>query len=169
MKWSKRLSRYTLPGMGLNWDASYFGLLFLAVLLVALYTFLRDYQEALHALYIFRYGTKLLRPGAVMPTLNTLLRHKLAVFWAYAGFCALRAFANYWSFFTETKSIYLMKRLKDPNELRRRCIAIPAAVCGAALVLLLLVLLIFILIYRNGVPARCMPPEETLNIWGAFF
>lgn len=60
-----------------------------------------------------------------MPTLNTLLRHKLAVFWAYAGFCALRAFANYWSFFTETKSIYLMKRLKDPNELRRRCIAIP--------------------------------------------
>lgn len=164
MKWSKRLSRYTLPGMGLNWDASYFGLLFLAVLLVALYTFLREYQEALHALYIFRYGTKLLRQGAVMPTLNTLLRHKLAVFWAYAGFCALRAFANYWSFFTETKSIYLMKRLKDPNELRRRCIAIPAAACGAALVLL-----IFILIYRNGVPARCMPPEETLNIWGAFF
>lgn len=44
MKWSKRLSRYTLPGMGLKWDASYFGLLFLAMLLVALYTFLRDYQ-----------------------------------------------------------------------------------------------------------------------------
>lgn len=98
MKWSKRLSRYTLPGMGLKWDASYFGLLFLAMLLVALYTFLRDYQEALHALYIFRYGTKLLRQGAVMPSLNTLIRHKLAVFWAYAGFCALRAFANYWSF-----------------------------------------------------------------------
>ena len=155
MKWSKRLSRYTLPGMGLNWDASYFGLLFLAVLLVAL--------------YIFRYGTQILRQGAVMPTLNTLLRHKLAVFWAYAGFCALRAFANYRSFFTETKSIYLMKRLKDSNELRRRCIALPAAACGAALVLLLLVLLIFVLIYRNGVPARCMPPEETLNIWGAFF
>ena len=81
MKWSKRLSRYTLPGMGLKWDASYFGLLFLAMLLVALYTFLRDYQEALHALYIFRYGTKLLRQGAVMPSLNTLIRHKLAVFW----------------------------------------------------------------------------------------
>ena len=109
MKWSKRLSRYTLPGMGLNWDASYFGLLFLAVLLVALYTFLRDYQAALRELYIFRYGTQILRQGAVMPTLNTLLRHKLAVFWAYAGFCALRAFANYRSFFTETKSIYLMK------------------------------------------------------------
>ena len=151
MKWSKRLSRYTLPGMGLKWDTSYFGLLFLAVLLVALYTFLRDYQAALRELYIFRYGTQILRQGA------------------YAGFCALRAFANYWSFFTETKSIYLMKRLKDSNELRRRCIAIPAAACGAALVLLLLVLLIFVLIYRNGVPARCMPPEETLNIWGAFF
>ena len=74
MKWSKRLSRYTLPGMGLNWDASYFGLLFLAVLLVALYTFLRDYQAALRELYIFRYGTQILRQGAVMPTLNTLLR-----------------------------------------------------------------------------------------------
>ena len=166
---TKRLSRYTLPGMSLKWDALYFGLLFLAMGLIVLYTFLRDYQSELRALYVYRYGTQILRQGAVMPTLNTLLRHKLAAFWAYAGFCALRAFANYLSFFTETKSIYLMKRLKDPNELRRRCIAIPAAACGAALVLLLLVLLIFVLIYRNGVPARCMPPEETLNIWGAFF
>ena len=95
MKWSKRLSRYTLPGMGLKWDASYFGLLFLAMLLVALYTFLRDYQAALRELYIFRYGTQILRQGAVMPTLNTLLRHKFTVFWAYTVFCALRAFANY--------------------------------------------------------------------------
>ena len=132
MKWSKRLSRYTLPGMGLKWDASYFGLLFLAMLLVALYTFLRDYQAALRELYIFRYGTQILRQGAVMPTLNTLLRHKFTVFWAYTALCALRAFANYRSFFTETKSIYLMKRLKDKNELSRRCLAIPAAACGAA-------------------------------------
>ena len=49
MKWSKRLSRYTLPGMGLKWDASYFGLLFLAMVLVVLYTFLHDYQAALRA------------------------------------------------------------------------------------------------------------------------
>ena len=133
MKWSKRLSRYTLPGMGLNWDASYFGLLFLAMVLVVLYTFLHDYQAALRALYVYRYGTQILRQGAVMPTLNTLLRHKFTVFWAYTALCALRAFANYRSFFTETKSIYLMKRLKDKNELSRRCLAIPAAACGAAL------------------------------------
>ena len=113
MKWTKRLSRYTLPGMGLKWDASYFGLLFLATLLIALFTFLRDYQSELRALYVYRYGTQILRQGAVMPTLNTLLRHKFTVFWAYTAFCALRAFANYCSFFTETKSIYLMKRLKD--------------------------------------------------------
>lgn len=169
MKWSKRLSRYTLPGMGLKWDASYFGLLFLAMVLVVLYTFLHDYQAALRALYVYRYGTQILRQGAVMPTLNTLLRHKFTVFWAYTTFCALRAFANYRSFFTETKSIYLMKRLKDKNELSRRCLAIPAAACGAALVLFLLLLLVFVLIYRNGVPARCMPPEETLNIWGGVF
>ena len=50
MKWTKRLSRYTLPGMGLKWDASYFGLLFLAMVLVVLYTFLHDYQAALRAL-----------------------------------------------------------------------------------------------------------------------
>ena len=91
MKWSKRLSRYTLPGMGLKWDASYFGLLFLAMVLVVLYTFLHDYQAALRALYVYRYGTQILRQGAVMPTLNTLLRHKFTVFWAYTTFCALRA------------------------------------------------------------------------------
>ena len=78
MKWSKRLSRYTLPGMGLKWDASYFGLLFLAMVLVVLYTFLHDYQAALRALYVYRYGTQILRQGAVMPTLNTLLQiHRL--------------------------------------------------------------------------------------------
>ena len=168
MKWSKRLSRYTLPGMGLKWDASYFGLLFLAMVLVVLYTFLHDYQAALRELYIYRYGTQILRQGAVMPTLNTLLRHKFTVFWAYTALCAARI-CQLLVVFTETKSIYLMKRLKDPNELRRRCIAIPAAACGAALVLFLLLLLVFVLIYRTGVPARCMPPEETLNIWGAFF
>lgn len=169
MKWTKRLSRYTLPGMGLKWDASYFGLLFLAMVLIVLYTFLREYQNALRELYIFRYGTQILRQGAVMPTLNTLLRHKFTVFWAYAVFCALRAFANYWSFFTETKSIYLMKRLKDPNELRRRCIAIPAAACGAALILFLLLLWLFVLIYRNGVPARCMPPGGNFEYLGGVF
>lgn len=169
MKWTKRLSRYTLPGMGLKWDASYFGLLFLAMVLVVLYTFLHDYQAALRALYVYRYGTQILRQGAVMPTLNTLLRHKFTVFWAYTTFCALRAFANYRSFFTETKSIYLMKRLKDKNELSRRCLAIPAAACGAALILFSLLLWLFVLIYRNGVPARCMPPEEILNVWEALF
>ena len=61
MKWTKRLSRYTLPGMGLKWDASYFGLLFLAMVLVVLYTFLHDYQAALRALYVYRYGTQILR------------------------------------------------------------------------------------------------------------
>lgn len=169
MKWSKRLSRYTLPGMGLNWDASYFGLLFLAMVLIVLYTFLREYQNALRELYIFRYGTQILRQGAVMPSLNTLIRHKFTVFWAIRPSARCAPFANYRSFFTETKSIYLMKRLKDKNELSRRCLAIPAAACGAALVLFLLLLLVFVLIYRTGVPARCMPPEETLNIWGAFF
>ena len=169
MKWTNRLSRYTLPGMGLKWDALYFGLLFLAMALIALSALLGDYRSALRALYVYRYGTQILRQGAVMPGLNTLIRHKLVVFWAYAGFCALRAFANYCSFFTETKSIYLMKRLKDKNELSRRCLAIPAAACGVALILFLLLLWLFVLIYRNGVPARCMPPEETLNIWGAFF
>lgn len=169
MKWSKRLSRYTLPGMGLNWDASYFGLLFLALYLVAVYAFLRDYQSALRNLYQFRYGVEVLRPGAVMTPLRALVRHKFNVFWAYVIFCALRAFANYRSFFTETKSIYLMKRLKDPNELRRRCLAIPAAACVIALALFLLLLLVFVLVYRSGVPTRCLPPDEPLYIWEVFF
>ena len=45
----------------------------------------------------------------------------------------------------------------------------PAAVGFWLGILFLLLLWLFVLIYRNGVPARCMPPEETLNIWGAFF
>ena len=163
MKWTKRLSRYTLPGMGLNWDASYFGLLFLAMVLVVLYTFLHDYQAALRALYVYRYGTQILRQGAVMPTLNTLLRHKFTVFWAYTTFCALRAFANYRSFFTETKSIYLMKRLKDPNELRRRCIAIPAAACGAALVLFLLLRKFLYKPVMNIIAQRQKQVDDALN------
>ena len=51
-----------------------------------------------------------------MPGLNTLIRHKLVVFWAYAG-CLRTAGVrgNYLSFITETKSIYLMKRLPGPE------------------------------------------------------
>ena len=32
-----------------------------------------------------------------------------------------------------------------------------------------ILLAIFAAVYHHGVPARCMPPAETLQIWEAYF
>ena len=120
-------------------------------------------------MYEFRYGAQVLRNGAVMASLNSLIRHRLSGFWVYLLVCGFNAAANYASFSRQTKSIYVMKRLPSAKELHVRCLTIPAVACAVGFLVSLILLAIFAAVYHHGVPARCMPPAETLQIWEAYF
>ena len=112
---------------------------------------------------------QVLRNGAVMASLNSLIRHRLSGFWVYLLVCGFNAAANYASFSRQSKSIYVMKRLPSAKELHVRCLTIPAVACAVGFLVSLILLALFAAVYHHGVPARCMPPAETLQIWEAYF
>ena len=96
----------------------------------------------------------------------------LAASQLFAAVCLLRgdpAWAAFLSLTFVGGGAQCLHRFWEDRERFFLICGLAASACGAALVLFLLLLLVFVLIYRTGVPARCMPPEETLNIWGAFF
>lgn len=143
--------------------------LYLAALGVLVITcmgsFLTRYSHAREALFIYRYGKKMLIEGAMIPPLGDLLLRSLYGFWLVLFGCFSIAFSRYMSFFTETKSIYVMKRLSDPKEIRRMCFAAPALGLVIGIILSLLLFLITLLIYRLATPAVCLPSAAPLNIW----
>jgi hypothetical protein len=69
------------------------------------------------------------------------------------------AIPNYQYFRKDSKSVYLMKRVKDPMEIHRLCWSVPLMTAGAVLVVSVLLYGIFVLIYLNCVPAGCMPAD----------
>lgn len=67
--------------------------------------------------------------------------------------------------FMGAKSIYLMRRLKNPLELYIRCLVIPVASVLLGIALVYLLNFIFIEIYTSAVPEEYMYPWWNENIW----
>lgn len=110
-------------------------------------------------------GVQYLRPDATMPSFFSLLGFSL-----YG--CVIAALAMiplawmFWrSHFTESKSIYLMRRLSNPRELLRRCITVPILAAVCYLILALLLLLLDFAVYWRCTPSSLLPP----SMWDAFW
>ena len=73
MNWTKRLSRCVPPGTDLRAMAISYGLCMLVFLVSWGASYFFACSRAVQALYELRYGVKILREDAVMPTLNTLI------------------------------------------------------------------------------------------------
>lgn len=101
-------------------------------------------------------------PGYIEPKLSTIaeLMH-LFITGAFLSVLILLCFVipNYQYFRKDSKSIYLMKRVKDPMEIHKLCWSVPLLTAGTVLVFSLLLYGIFVLIYLNYVPAGCMPAD----------
>jgi len=99
-------------------------------------------------------------PGYIEPKLTTIDEF-LNLFQVASGFSALIllccAIPNYQYFRKDSKSWYLMKRVKSPVEIHKLCLSVPLLTAGAVLVFSLLLYGLFVVIYLNYVPAGCMP------------
>lgn len=138
----------------------------LAILIITcMGSFLSRYTTARNALYTYQFGRVLLIDGAMITPLGDLLSRSLYGFWLVLFACFSIAFARYMSFFSEAKSIYVMKRLKDSRELDRMCFLPPALGILLGIALSALLLLVTVLIYRLATPAVCLPPSAPLNLW----
>lgn len=115
--------------------------------------------------YITRNRTRVLREGAVMKDYRDILDIAFAGFAVVAvamlGFAAL----HYAYHRTGSRSIYTMRRLPQPMELHRRCLALPAAGIALCALLSFLLLCIYYLIYIAMTPEQCLAPGQWQLLW----
>ena len=72
---------------------------------------------------------------------------------------------NYRSFYRPTRSIYVMRRLRDGGELHRRCLTIPLVGLIAAVILCVVLTVVYYKLYfRETMPVR-LPNKVTFNVW----
>ena len=119
-------------------------------------------------LYKMEGGRKVLRPGV------TMLPFRELVSWSFLGFglffAAMAVLAVYYVLYHRqggSRTDYLMRRLPDRWEYPRRCLALPALGCAAALVLAVLLWALYFWMYLSVTPAACIPPEQWTGFWRA--
>lgn len=124
-------------------------------------------MEAWDRLYKMEGGRKVLRTGVTMPLFREL------VSWSLIGFglflAAMAVLAAYYVLYHRqggSRTDYLMRRLPDRWEYLRRCLALPALGCGAALVLLGVLWTLYFWMYLRFTPAGCLP-EQWTGLWRA--
>lgn len=78
---------------------------------------------------------------------------------------ALFSFYCFIYHFIGSKSIYTMRRLKNPTELYVRCLSVPLIFILLSIVLICLLNCIFIDIYLDLVPEENLIPGWDINLW----
>ena len=119
-------------------------------------TFFLRYISAHGALYRVVNSRRVLIPGAVMQPFSEVLGPSLWGFALAAIAGAGLAALHYASFYRGSRSVYLMRRLPDPLEWHRRCLALPCACIIACAALAAALWGLFYLFYLNVTPAQCL-------------
>ena len=162
------LSELAPPGVRLRRELSFYALAWLLFVLILSAGYLSALQSALRALYRYEGYARVLIPGAKLPPLSALLDRRFSGFWGYAVFSSGMALAHRLSFSRDSKSIYLMKRVKSAWELPVRCAALPLLALLAGLLLCLALLGVYTLLYFRAAPAGTLPPQTSFSIWRVF-
>lgn len=139
---------------------------FVTIFLWSLIFVLRYFAERQN-LYEVVNRVRYLRKGAVMKPIGQLMNHVFTGFWIYAIFHFASAAGYYRSFYTESRSIYVMKRLKDKWELHRRCLTLPFFRLCFGGMLVLVLMLVYFLLYRFATPEECLPYHIGFDFWGS--
>lgn len=127
-----------------------------AAAFIAFATFGVRFSAAVSALYDELHPDRLIANAAV-PSFRQLFAGSLTGFYAFLAILPLWALFHYLLHFRESKSIYLMRRLPQKNEMIKRCLSAPAAAAIIALIAALLSMLLCFLAYCLLTPAPALP------------
>lgn len=114
------------------------------------------------------FGTRIFKPGVMLLPFDEMMRGRFLPFWIHTALCVVLGFRHYHSFYEDSMSIYVMKRLRDPFELHVRCVTLPLLLFFAGLLLALLLIYLLWLLYNCAIPETWRPTEDTLRIWQLF-
>ena len=158
----------TPPGVRVGKQLRIFTVVMLCFVGVGGLSFLISYGVSSQWLYkIGDNGIRQIREGRVMLPFSSLIHGRMRGFWAYLLFCMGTAAANLRSFYAESKSIYVMKRLAH-REVGVRCFLLP--ILAAAVGFLFAALLDWLcwLYYCHATPEVCIPMLNSFHFWEAF-
>jgi len=158
-------ARWAPPGMQMHSEMLTYGYGGAFAALYALVHFAVAFGDAHASLYVWEGGRRVILEGTLMPDFAVLFDGALTGFAVLALIAAGFLLWHYRYHYFGSKSIYLMRRLPDPTELHRRCLAIPVAVMIISAVLALMILLICYGIYMVAAPEQCIAPEQWQKIW----
>ena len=160
----EKLKRYVPAGQSPGAEVRTF---LVGLVAAALYSmiYLIRYFTAREELYEWTRKGWQLREGAVMADFSDLMAGMMLGLVAVALWQVGIAIYHYIYHYQDTKSIYTMRRLPNPWELHRRCLALPAAgvlICGVAALVLIL---IYFWVYMGCTPQECLTPGQWQKFW----
>lgn len=125
------------------------------------------YGGARQSLYIHVLGRLELAPQTRMPDFAQLFPGTLAGFWFVIVMMPLKVWEYYAFHRKGSKSIYLMRRLGNPTELRRRCWTLPLCTAAMSLLLAAAATVLCYLVYMKCTPASAIVPGQWERFWSA--
>lgn len=149
----RRIEKLIPPGGRTSELTGFTVLAILLAVIVSGLLFANELELAVDALYKDTYPAHIeLRPGAVMPPFWEIMGDKCVIFHICA-LCMLGfVIANYSYFYSESKSIYTMRRIPNRWELHYRCWAMPMLGALCILVVQWLFTLLCYIIYIRSIP-----------------
>ena len=151
MKLKDRLKSITPVGFDAAGEIRIFGFGTPLCTLFSLEFFIKLNNE-IGNLYFINGKTKYLDPKAVMPSFREVLGGSLLPFAALFLVLLSYIFLHYEYHKRGSKSIYLMKRLPQKNELAKRCITLPLILSLTVLILAAILFCIFYFVYFIKTP-----------------
>lgn len=126
------------------------------------------YTAARRQLYTYVQGKLELAPQARMADFAQIFPGTLTGFWLVVAVMVLKVL-DYYGFHSRkmSRSIYLMRRLSDPWELRRRCWTVPLCTAAVSLLLAAVTTALCYLVYMKCTPAYAIMPGQWARFWGA--
>lgn len=166
-KIGRRLEKIVPPGSDLKSVKKIFIAFCIVFLGSGIISFLLTYGLCYADLFETTQYGKFIIPGVEMPDINYIISGKFKGIYVMLALGIVLIMNNCRSFISETKSIYVMMRLKSRNELIKRCASLPLILVAVSILIMLLELLIVYLVYILATPPECLPEVISMNIWEA--
>lgn len=172
---SADLSRYAPPGVKLRQDFQFLGVMMGISFLWSLSFWYRYLYQWRNTLFWSNHGFSHEYTGAPMLDFVVLLTNRrpggggsdcLLFYFLSAVLMLFLIFRNYSTFYSGSRSIYLMKRLPDRWELLRRCVTVPLLCAAVCLLCALLTMTIYFVLYLLITPAQCLQPDQLGKLLG---
>jgi len=119
--------------------------------------FLLSYSGAYQELYEYRGGKKVLIEGAFIQPFDNLAEGLFTFGIIVCVVSLLTVIYHYIYHYQGSKMMYLMKRLPDKTDLKKRCWTLPVAGAVIMAVWMFILRMIFYAVYMLCTPSQCLP------------